>query len=486
MKAPVIITAVLAAGIGAVAGYFVGNNNESQVSGDTKTVLIESGADDSLANKKKDAKNKEIADTAASLNFKLAQSDLAKRILAGEKLTIGEIFKEPGQMARLEALLLYARGLDSAGLEEALKEARAMPRGMDSMMAMQLFMSRYGEVDPKAAIDYANGLGGMGRGFGTSSILSTWAATDPVAAGKYLADNIDELGSTNGWMNGRMAGSVASEWAKQDPKAALEWAQKLPDEMRRDAMQQVLTEMASSDPTSAIDYVMKMEAGEERTKMLDEVASQYGRQDPKEALTWAASLKGEEQQLAQRKVLESWSRSSPTEAAAHVDAMDADARAANVRTVADSWSWTDAAAAGNWVISQPPGAETNDATRKVVENWMRADSVKASSWVSELPKGDTRDSGIVAMVSSREMRAEPDARAMWAGEISNADTRVEQVKSAAPAWLATDYDAASEWVNSVNIPQEQKIELLNMTPEQLKAASGGGDRGDDRRWGPPR
>lgn len=481
MKAPVIITAVLAALSGGVAGFFVGKENNETITGGTTTVLIEPAAGADLLSGKKDAAKKDGAATdTAAINAAMARSDIAKRILAGEKLTMKEIFAEPGQMARLEALLLFARSLSAEGLESALKEAREMPRGMDSMMAMQLLMSQYGEVDPKAAIEYASGLGGMGRGFGTASILSTWASSDPVAAGKYLSDNIDTLGS-NEWMNGRMASSVASEWAKQNPAAALAWAKGLPDAMRGDAMEQALTEMTSQNPQSAIDYVLAMEAGDDRTRMIDEVASQYGRMDPAKALDWAQSLSGEDKTVARREVLESWARSSPSEAAAYVDSMDAETRTANIRSVSESWSWNDPGAAAAWVNTQPQSETKTEATREIIGNWMRTDSVAASEWVSALPAGQTRDSGIVAMVSSREMRAEPDARAMWAGEISDPDTRAKQVTETAPAWLATDYDAASTWINSVAIPQESKAALLSLTPEQLKSATGGGGGRDGGR-----
>ncbi len=485
MKTPVTAAIVLATLGGGVAGFFVGKSGSQAGKEDTR-YLVTDGTSGDLGEANREKRKKEgDADAASPDGVATGLSKLAQRIAAGEQFTLKDIFNEPGQMARIEALLMYSKSLSGEGVEEALAEMRQMPRSMDAMIAMQVLMGRYAELDPQKALEYASTLGGMGRGFGTGSILRTWAASDPVAASKYFADNLDADG--NDWMQARNASSIASEWARQDATAALEWAQTLPENVRDEAMERAIVEMTAQDPEAAAAYALALDEGEAREGAISEIAEQWGRMDPVKALDWATGLSGEERVRAMQEVLDSWAGSSPTDAARYVDSLgDPEEKSKMLEDVADAWSRNgDPSAAIEWLNKQPESDGREDATREVVENWMRSDSVAASEYVGSMEAGSAKDQSINAMIRSRAMQSEPDAQTMWAAQISDAQQRSETVTRVAPRWLAEDRDAATEYILSVDIPAEQKTTLVSMTDEQLQQQAAQNRGGGFRRDGPP-
>ena len=115
-----------------------------------------------------------------------------------------KILNAPGQMGRMEALLGFVKTLDADGVEAATPFVRGMGRGGDQFMSMGLLMGRYAELDPERALAYVGKQGGMERGFELSSILRTWAASDPRAAADYLTTNVLGSGGDD-WMLRRTA-----------------------------------------------------------------------------------------------------------------------------------------------------------------------------------------------------------------------------------------------------------------------------------------
>ena len=476
MKASLILALLLATVGGGVAGFFVARSSNAAAKDDGTTTLVSDDDDSRIASRAGTSKpNSPDGQSVAASAFSAEGDELLSRIQNGEAVSIKEIMKLPGQTARIEALLALAKTLDADGVEATLNEARQMERGMDQMISLNLLLSRYGEMDPQKALAFVGEVGGMMRGFGSGSILRSWAATDPQAASKYFSEQLDADGGEGDWMAQRSAASIAGEWAKQDPSAALEWAQTLPEGVRNESVEQVLSAMTASDPIAATEFVMGLDAGDERTRYVRDIAEQWGRMDAQDALDWANTLSGEERTEAVGEVVESWARNSPAEAAAYVDQVAADERAGLLRDVADAWSWTDASAAAEWVAGQPESEGRASAVGELVQNWMRQDAIAASTWLGQMSAGDSRDAGIVSLVSSREMRSDPDSATHWAAEITNAETRTQQVTQQATRWLREDRAAATEWIVSADLPQEQQDSLLSLTDEQLQSSGRGGD-----------
>jgi hypothetical protein len=380
-----------------------------------------------------------------------------------------EILNAPGQMERMEALLSLVKGLDAKGVEIALAEVRGMGRGMDQFMSTNLLMARYAEIDPEKALKFASEASGFERMMGTTSILRTWAAKDPKAAGEYLVSTILDSG-VDDWQMRRSAASVASEWVRQDPDAALKWAKGLPEEVRGDALNNVLQHFTAENPLKAAEIAMGLE-GESQDRALRSIADQWSRTHPEAALKWAATLEGDTQMEAMEEVLENWAGQDPDAAVAYVGTLSDGGQERFFPEVAERWARRDATsaqAAAEWVSDFPESEGRERATGEVMEAWMRSDPTAASTWLGEQPAGGSKDRGIVSLLNDRQLREAPETAVAWADQISNDDQRSEQVQRSSRRWLVSDREAAVDYIeSSQSLNAEQKSELINLTPEQL-------------------
>ena len=481
MKNASLITTIIALLVGAAGGYFIGNKgSQNDVSGnEIKNGNVISGTGPGSSYKPSgSSSSKDNASTdssVVSVDGNLAAE--ARRLFDSGDVSgaLQKILNAPGQMGRMEALLGFVKTLDAEGVEAALPFVRGMGRGGDQFMSMGLLMGRYAEIDPERALTYVGKQGGMERGFGTSSILRTWAASDPRAAADYLTNNVLGSGGDD-WMLRRTAGSLASEWAKQDSDAALAWATGLPDEVKGDAMNNIVEQLTSQDPLEAAKVAMGFE-GEQRERSMRTIADQWSRNEPEDAVKWAESLTIEGKTQAIEEAVENWVRKDTDAAVAYMDNMDQGERDDIMKEVVEQWGRKGAEsqpAAADWVAAQPEGKGKVDATGEIVGQWMRSDAEAASTWLGEQPEGDAKDRGISALLRDRSVREDPELAVAWADSIANQEMRSEQVERSARSWLASDRAAALEYLEQSNsLSAEQKTELINLSPEEL-------NRGRDR------
>ena len=159
--------------------------------------------------------------------------------------SFAEIMREPGQSARLQALIDLYAGMDPVQLEAEAEKLDGLPMG-DRILASVLLFSRWAEIDPQGAMSHANGMGFGGR-FAKPTILRSWASVDPVNAAKYYTENPDEfddMGRGRGPRGDAGSAILAREWAKLDPTAAMEWAEGLEGSDRTDAVVSVIGEVS--------------------------------------------------------------------------------------------------------------------------------------------------------------------------------------------------------------------------------------------------
>lgn len=478
MKIASIIPSLIALLLGVAGGYLIGKQGDAGNAAD-RSDEIQSGRSELVSGSltgtstSSGANNKPSKSSITESGNELVER--AKKLIeAGDvSLALKEILNAPGQMERMEALLKLVKGLDSSEVELALAEVRGMGRGMDQYMSMNLLMGRYAEIDPEKALSFVAQSSGMERMMGTSSILRTWASSDPKAAADYLANNVLNSAGDE-WQHRRTAGSVASEWARQDPDAALAWAKSLPEEVRGDALGNIIEQLTSEDPLKAAGVAMSFE-GEERERSFRTIADQWSRNEPQEAVKWAESLNGEGRAGAMEEALENWVTKDTESTVAYLDKMETSERDEIMSEVVEHWARIDAASAAdaaNWVAQQPQGEGKVDATGEAVGAWMRADAEAASTWLGEQPAGDAKDRGIAALLRDRSVREDPQVAVLWADSISDEKMRGEQVSRSTRSWLANDRAAALEYLDTTeSLSVEQKTGLINLTPEQLQRDS---------------
>jgi len=488
MKIASVLSTLIALLIGVAGGYFIGQQGgvdqgvgaKKSQSGENSNTGVGSLAGASKSSSK-GSKNTNTAVEGSGSNL-IAE---AKKLMRSGDVTeaMKMILNSPGSIGRMEALLDFVKELDSDEVELAIGEVSGMARGGDMFMSMGLLMSRYAEIDPEKALEYVGTRDRMTRGWGTSSILRTWASKDPKAAADHISKNMLKEGGDD-WSMRRTASSVASEWAKQDANAALAWAKGLPDEVKGDALGNIIEQITTDDPLRAAEVAMGFE-GEQQERSLRTIADRWSANEPEKALKWAEGLTSEGRVGVMEEALENWVRKDAESTVAYLDKMESSERDSIMKEVVEQWARNGeeaTAEAAKWVASQDDGKGKVDATGEVVGQWMRSDPEAASEWLGEQPVGDARDRGVAALLRDRSVREDPSAAVAWADTISNDEMRSEQVERSARSWLASDRASALEYLEtSESLSAEQKTKLIELPADELQRGGRDDFRGRGRR-----
>ena len=488
MKIASVLSIIIALIIGVAGGYLIGQRGSGDQATDTKKTKsgeTSNSVTGSLANaSKSSSKSSKNTNSSTEVSGGNLTAE-AKKLMRSGNVTeaMKMILNSPGSIGRMEALLDFVKELGSDEVELAIAEVSGMARGGDMFMSMGLLMSRYAEIDPEKALEYVGTRDRMTRGWGTSSILRTWASKDPKAAADHLAKTMASEG-TDDWMMRRTASSVATEWAKQDTNAALAWAKGLPDEVKGDALSNIIEQITTDDPLRAAEVAMSFE-GEQQERSFRTIADQWSRKEPEQAVKWAEGLTVEGRVGVMEEALENWVREDPESTVAYLDKMDSSERDSIMKEVVEQWARTGGEAtvdAANWVASQDDGKGKVDATGEVVGQWMRSDPEAASEWLGAQPVGDARDRGVTALLRDRSVREDPSTAVAWADTISNDEMRSEYVERSARSWLASDRASALEYLEtSESLSAEQKTKLIELPADQLQRGRGDDFRGRGRR-----
>jgi len=233
-----------------------------------------------------------------------------------------EIANQPGQTARIHALVDFYSNLSPDQFAEEAEKLDRLPFS-ERILAAYLLFGAWAEVSPTEALEHANTKMGFAGNFVKPTVLQSWAATDPSGAAQYYLENQSEF-RMMGMMGGRRgrggnsgAGVVAGEWAKQDPEGALQWASTLTGKDAQQANASVLKHMAKSDPAKAAGMLSSIDEGS-RAEANKSIATEWGRKNWDETSQWIATLPVDEQDAAKSAAISSLSESDPERAANEV------------------------------------------------------------------------------------------------------------------------------------------------------------------------
>lgn len=388
--------------------------------------------------------------------------------------SLEQIRSQPGQTARTQNLLDFYSNLDPSRFSDEAEKLEDLPFG-ERMMAGYLLFSRWAEVDPQEAVAFADSMGRMG-GMVMGTILKSWASSDPQAAARYFEENPGEFRMMGGF-GGRGGGSgaasqIASEWARQDPDGALSWAQGLEGRDASSAIGSIFRQVAAEDPAQAAEMALGLE-DEARAGAYRSIAREWGQQDWAAAESWVAGLPADERDAAMAQALRGLAGEDPARAAQEVASLpEGEDRSSAVRTIAEQWSEENPAAAAEWLVQQD-GDEVSRSMRDVMSNWVGEDRVAALQFVNAQPEGEMRDSAAATYVYSNR-DGDVQQTLELAETISDESSRSRAVGITAIRWAQDDKEAAVEYVqNSASLSEEAKTRII-----QRASGEGGG-----RDWG---
>lgn len=313
-------------------------------------------------------------------------------------------------------IFAYAATLDLDVVKALLNEIGEKPSDPKLNQEFMSLESRWGELDPAAALAWAQTIrDSEWKNIAFSTILQGWANRDPAAAlaavvgvkggdpgmASYLMTVINIFAQKNpqaalaavrnlppgqlselypvlfrAWAQqdplaaAAAAASlppslsrvwaqrtIAGTWAEQGPAAAMTWAKTLPvGQAQNQAIDSVLSIMSKTDPASATDYAMhNLPAGVQRDILIDGIAYEWSQQDSSGLLAWAdKNLTGKDYDTMATAALEEMSVSNPAAAAAALTQL-ADPSVVNhaIPSLATAWAKRDPQAALTWAQSLP-------------------------------------------------------------------------------------------------------------------------------------
>lgn len=365
----------------------------------------------------------------------LLQADpaLAERLAATAPSAIGNAL-------RTSALSAVAR----TDIAAAKARAEAFAPGQERDQAVRAVADALVQDDPEAAIAWLRGLSPPVPN-ATRTVVLQLAQTDIVRAIELLAE--PEFGSQSALLlamltstnmidpaqlpaaAGRLLGRndpqstaalrrLVSNWMQRDPATALDWVLENEADVEVAVLTGAAQTLAARDPRLAVSYVDRIPPAMQAS-WISQVASQYGRFDPLEAVAWLTRYQGRDfYDIAAREMVIGMSRTDPRAAAEFLMQSNATVQLATATSVASLWAEVEPGSAARWADRLPDPELRQQTVERVVIRWATSDPVSARLWVLEQRPGDERDRSLrtVMMVAAQSGRFDRDTLAAFSSD----------------------------------------------------------------------
>jgi len=378
---------------------------------------------------------------------------------------------------------------------EALAWAESLPAGRSRSEAIKAVGSTWAQHDPAAVAAEISRNRDRWDGDTIKAMALSWSKMDPRAAMAWI-DGLPKADQEAAWSRFRldvrqlgtdatlellsavpseqrraeMASQIASELARENPRAAMAWAERLPEgELRTRALRPALDQLAASNPVEAVGYVASLPAGDGRTDLLRRAVASWAVRDTDAAMAWTRQLPA------------GWERDEVfSEAARGLREFDL-ARAARlsemidnvgtrhhvIQEIAGQWARTDGAAAAQWLGQMPDAATQVESHYSVARHWGLTDMEGSANWINSLPHGASRDAAVRAFVTSID-GYDAALATSWAMTIQEPAQRQESVGSAFGRWLQSDPTAARSWLETTQLADDVRATLTRVADTRSK------------------
>lgn len=400
--------------------------------------------------------NKAVALTEDSANAIQTRASGNRRTPSAENLasqqhgtratSIDDIYRAPGNLSRLENLMRFYGGLTTEQLRDEAMKLNNLPLN-ERMPASFLLFARWAEMDPYGAMEFSNSMG-MGGAFVRPTILQSWASVDPENAARYFSANPGQFTFMN---MGRMMGGgqdaaeiIATEWARQDPHGAITWASTLA-QGKAGALAAVLGEVAKSDPQKATEMLDQLAPGD-RADAYTTIAARYGAKDFNAADAWIRTLPQDQQSEAFAAAIQGLAAQSPAQAVAQISRMpEGDAKNQLIPSLIGPLARTDPQAAAALINAQSDSGVKRDSMRELMPAWTSQDPSAALAFAREQETGPVYDRAMTSFITNHNM-GNPADMIRLAETIGNERERGWSVGFTAQRWMQSEPLAARAYL----------------------------------------
>ena len=349
--------------------------------------------------------------------------------------------KMQGGMMNMSGMMRALAMLDDVSdeqIQEALAEVeRSVKEPQQKMMFGMLLLARWAETDGPAALAYADEhfstKNPMMMGIKTS-VLSSWAQSDPEAAWDWYEEQEPSLGG-GAFGNSRAMAlmGIVGSLALQDVDKAFERLDSIEDQSERQMALQGLGQAIWEEDRRA-DILTKIEAMEDATEKMaarNAVISQWSQIDPDGAVEWADTLGDED-------------------------------RSAVIKQIGQSLSWADPQRSAELQLSVATTAEERStAYSNAISSWAYNDPIGAGEWLAEQDQGPDLD-GARRQFASSIAQKDPEGAMAWADSITADDDRTSAVQNVYTQWAGKDREAADVALEGTDLSAEKIAELKSM------------------------
>ncbi|MCU0795226.1 MAG: hypothetical protein MUF31_04740 [Akkermansiaceae bacterium] len=416
---PTLLAAALVASTAAfIAGRMTAPDAEASASGSETSERISARGDRSGAESA--APSRELRDNGSSRGDRPpgmeSATDEMLRIMDG---------LDP--LARTQAWLDFINSLDATEFEGVVARFREEGLTQENMAEYALLLTAWAKVDALAALDYAKA--NTGNSFARNTILTAWAQTDPQGAIAWARQNHEGEGA-NPWMVGVIRGLVAS-----DPALATQLMMEMPRSRERgDALVAILPKMLEQGTDAAKGWVGSIADESLRDGAVRMLSEQLARKDPADAAEWLTSMGGE---AAQR----------------------------GLDDIVSSWASTDRDAAVAYFDRLPQGEARSNALRGLT-NQLALDDPQAAAQFLDQHSGDANDR-VYQQFVWHSFGSDPALAANYISRISNERERDGMYRRMLDGWLRRDFDAATQWMSSADLP-ENVVNRMNERIQEMQ------------------
>jgi len=172
--------------------------------------------------------------------------------------------------------------------------------------------------------------------------------------------------------------------------------------------------LASNDPAAAALSLDAMPAGEERTTAMRTVFRQWASTSPQDALAWIPTMNTEQDRNEAREFFcHRLAENDPKLALDFARQAGADTATPLVQDLAQQWAGSDAAAARDWALVLPAGADRDQILARVCQELAQSDPSTAGGIVSgEIAAGAVQDEAAMSVLHQWAIR-DPAAAREW-------------------------------------------------------------------------
>lgn len=357
-------------------------------------------------------------------------------------------------------------------------------------MTLVELMRRWGDTDPKAALDWLRGVKGDEKiaRLIRQGILSQlgkkhpdllwaeigptkeWMQEDWLASGMIGAGFASDLNLAQKFLDAVTdpgvryfaLSAIASELASKDPAAAIAWLRSQPrSERGDDILSSMYGRLADKNPDAALAALSDPNAGlrsEDRDRILSNLAEHHP--DRMQAIIAAGGFKSASMSLARQMGWSSNKASAVSMLALAPEVPAGEVRDAFLCQISSKLSNSgDLDHAWQAINDINPSLERGIALRSYGEARAKKSIADTTTWLGSMPAGADRDAAITGFARAA-IEKQPQLAIEWASAITDPVYRDDEIENTFVNWHKADAKAADAWLSkATTLSAEDKSRL---------------------------